>query len=282
MKFRLWTGVCVLYALVFAISSIQAGEPLKKGIGLWEGKGVGTGLKNLEVTWFYNWSVTPPATVHSRGEFVPMVWGEKSVNANDLEKAKKNGRVLLGFNEPDHKEQANMTVEQALALWPKLQATGMRLGSPASASGAEKADSWFGQFMKGVKEKGYRVDFICVHNYQTNFTDPKAAAEKLKQFLQKVHERYPQPVWLTEFALADWKTPATPEQQQTYMKEVLPMLEKLPFVERYAWFALPPNPKGDNGALANSNLCDDQGLLNACGLIYRNMKSTTATVKQGD
>ena len=32
-------------------------------------------------------------------------------------------------------EQANMTVEQALELWPKLMATGQRLGSPAVACG---------------------------------------------------------------------------------------------------------------------------------------------------
>ena len=44
--------------------------------------------------------------------------------------------MLLGFNEPDLAEQANMTVEKALELWPRLEATGMRLGSPAVACGA--------------------------------------------------------------------------------------------------------------------------------------------------
>ncbi len=44
--------------------------------------------------------------------------------------------VLLGFNEPDMSSQSNMTVSDALRLWPRLMATGMRLGSPAVAANA--------------------------------------------------------------------------------------------------------------------------------------------------
>ena len=126
--------------------------------------------------------------------------------------------------------------------------------------------------MKGAKAKGFRVDFICVHNYQKDFSDPVVATQNLKKFLEKVHDLYLQPLWLTEFALADWKVPATRDQQIAFMKEAVPMLESLPYVERYSWFALPPNPKGDGGTLVNSNLSDKSGSLNAAGTLYRDLK----------
>jgi len=68
----------------------------------------------------------------------------------------------LGFNEPDHPDQANMTVQQALDLWPHLTATGMRVGSPATAADPSSSGSWLEQFMDGAKARGYRVDFVCV------------------------------------------------------------------------------------------------------------------------
>ena len=68
-----------------------------------------------------------------------MIWGSASVTTLGAESGQSAGRVLLGFNEPDLAVQSNMTVDQALDLWPKLQATGLELGSPAVAYGA--ADS---------------------------------------------------------------------------------------------------------------------------------------------
>ncbi len=42
-----------------------------------------------------------------------------------LAQASGEGRVLLGFNEPDLASQSNMSAAQALALWPRLMATGI-------------------------------------------------------------------------------------------------------------------------------------------------------------
>jgi len=64
-----------------------------------------------------------------------MVWGAASVNPRALAQARLSGPVLLTFNEPDLVSQANVSVAQALSLWPELMATGLRLGSPAVATG---------------------------------------------------------------------------------------------------------------------------------------------------
>ena len=164
-----------------------------------------------------------------------------------------------------------MTVEEALSLWPQLEATGMRLGSPAPTREAALNGGWLDRFMQGIKAKGYRVDFVCVHHYSANYEAPQAAAAELRDYLSRVHELYGKPVWLTEFALANWKTAATSKQQRAYIKEAVPMLEKLPFVERYAWFAM-HRFKGDNDALANSHLSDDTCKLNPTGIAYRDAR----------
>lgn len=244
---------------------------MKKGVGYWSKDGIRNGLPTSGATWCYNWGTSPSGAPVKGVEFIPMIWDGRKVTPKCLEAARKNGKVLLSFNEPDAKNQANMPVDIALALWPQLQATGMRLGSPASASDATKDGAWLARFMAGIKAKGYRVDFICIHYYSPNYTDPKAAAEQLKAHLTRVHERYGKPIWLTEFALSNWKTPASPQQQQAFIKEVVPILERLPFLERYAWFALPPF-RGDAGSLQHSHLCDENYQPNDTGVIYREIR----------
>jgi Glycosyl hydrolase catalytic core len=243
----------------------------KKGVGYWGNDGIQRTLEGSGASWCYNWGVAPAGTAMKDIEFVPMIWDEKHVNPRDLATVQTSGKVLLTFNEPNAKDQANMTVEEALSLWPQLEATGMRLGSPAPTREQALAGGWLHRFMQGIKAKGYRVDFVCVHHYSANYEAPQAAAAELRDYLSRVHELYGKPVWLTEFALANWKTAATSKQQRAYIKEAVAMLEKLPFVERYAWFAM-QRFKGDNDALANSHLTDDTGKLNPTGIAYRDAK----------
>ena len=89
--------------------------------------------------------------------------------------------MLLGFNEPDLAGQSNMTVDAALDLWPQLQATGQRLGSPAVGvrrrrpRAAGSTSSW-----PARAQRGYRVDFIALHWYGSDFcADRGRAAARL-------------------------------------------------------------------------------------------------------
>lgn len=100
--------------------------------------------------------------------------------------------------------------------------------------------------MAGVKAKGLRVDFICVHHYVDLF-EPVAATADLKRFLEGVYKKYRLPIWVTEYALIRWGKPTvygTPSQQAAFAKSSVAMMDGLPFVERHAWFALPPRECG--------------------------------------
>ena len=147
------------------------GSSSKKGVSTWNIAGAETALSAVNASWYYNWAAGPTNGAGGRAEFVPMIWGRGSVTAGNLAKAKSSGSVLLGFNEPDFAEQSNLTVEAALDLWPQVQATGLRLGSPAPAVGGATPGGWLDRFMTGARERGYRVDFIALHWYGSDFSD---------------------------------------------------------------------------------------------------------------
>ena len=140
--------------------------------------------------------------------------------------------------------QANMTPAQALSLWPQLMGTGLKLGSPAVASGGATPGGWLDQFMSGAQARGYRVNFITLHWYGADFATGPAVSQ-LESYLQAVHARYHKPIWLTEFALANFggspQTPS-PRQQAAFLTAAAAMLQRLGYVRRYAWFGLEVTP----------------------------------------
>jgi hypothetical protein len=214
----------------------------KKGVSVWRFTGVDSALADSGATWYYTWSTTHSGVTSPAGaQFVPMIWGAKSVTASALAQAKAAGPDLLGFNEPDMAAQSNMSVEQALDLWPQLQSTGATLGSPAVAFGGDTPGGWLDRFMAGAGQHGYRVDFITLHWYGGDFVTSNAV-NQLRSYIQAVYNRYHKPIWLTEYALINFgggqKFPS-PDQQAAFVTASTTMLAGLSFVQRYAWFALP-------------------------------------------
>ncbi|HEV2635217.1 MAG TPA: sigma-70 family RNA polymerase sigma factor [Actinocrinis sp.] len=230
----------------------KATTSAKKGAATWSFSGSETAFRESGVSWFYTWGadhsgITAPAGV----QFVPMIWGAASVTTGNLATAKQDSTsgALLGFNEPDMSSQANMTPQQALALWPQLMSTGLELGSPSVASGAATPGGWLDQFMQGARSKGYRVDFITVHWYGSDF-GPAAATSQLEQYLQAIHTRYGLPIWLTEYALIDFSggtSYPTAQQQAAFVTSSAKMLQGLSWIQRYSWFAFPATTPGQTG-----------------------------------
>ena len=107
------------------------------------------------------------------------------------------------------------------------------------------------QFMTGAAARGYRVDFITLHWYGSDFS--AAAVGQLRNYVQAVYNRYHKPIWLTEYALINFgggqKYP-TQAQQAAFVTGSTAMLDALPYVQRYAWFALPS--QGDDTGLYRS------------------------------
>ncbi len=199
--------------------------------------GTGTGCINdaekVNGTWSYSWSADQNSSAGV--EYVPIRqnggwpgWSEIS--------GKQYVTHVLGFNEPDHTEQSNLTVSQALAQWPDMLRTGLRIGSPAVTN-----NTWLYQFMDSCKAKNYRVDFVAYHAYWGG-----KSPSNWYNDLKAIHERTGRPLWITEWNNgANWTSEYWPTadhslsaanaaKQLADLKGILTVLDTAHFIERYS------------------------------------------------
>ena len=212
-------------------------------------------LKTLGVSWYYAWSGTAPCTT-AGVEFVPMIWGSwKKLDwvPTPTKAVAKGAKFLLGFNEPDGTGQANMSVEEAISLWPDFQIAGVQLGSPAVAGQEE----WLPQFMTQAAANNLRVDFIALHWYGWNAN----ACNDVSQLENKIKwaEQWQRPIWITEWSCRLHSVAVN----EKFFKDALVMLKKHPRVERYAWFL-----SRSTGEFANAALLDGSGKPTGLGQLY--------------
>lgn len=259
---RLFAALAVIVALFMPTPSLAHSS--KKGVGLADRSPAGAQrIEALNVSWYYTWGAKPIPGV-SGPEFVPMVWGKARGLA-----ALNSGKVpvVLGFNEPDNMSQSNISVDDAIARWPELQAHAARVGSPAPSN---LSKPWLDDFMSSANAHGLRVDFIALHLY---------GPPQPEWFLQRVDEvwqKYHKPIWITELGVADWQSRGrpganrySPESVLACMQALLPELEKRSYVERYAWFGAGERSQ-THEAVRTSALFDANGALTPLGQFYAN------------
>lgn len=228
-----------------------------RGVASWWMPDGRAALRKSRASWTYNWSVRPSYDLPRGVRFVPMIWGPTFLTSEALATAKTYGPDLLTFNEPELGSQANISVGNALRLWPRLEATGMRLSSPAVTTDAQQPNGWLGKFMRRADQRGLRVDFIALHFYAGQLR-PNTVAN-LRKYLVAVHRRYGKPIWITEYAIAAHNGYGRinyphARVQARFVRESTRMLDSLPFVERYAWFALPAPARGRSSGLYRPDL----------------------------
>jgi len=275
-KGRVARGVVVLGAVAAVIAAGLGAMPnagaetgqasSKKGVSTWPFPRAADGIRDVGAGWYHDWS-SDNQDVPARAEFVATIWGPGSVTDAELTAAKESSKTLLGFHEPDSKDQANLTVDKALELWPRLEETGLRLGSPAVAFGADVPGGWLDRFMSGAREKKLRVDFIALHWFGSDFSD--AAAGQLMEYVQKVHERYNMPIWITQFGLTNFTgEPRYPDAKQLtiFLTKAAKSLDATPYVERYAYSSLPATAAAKSEAYG---LYREDGTPTEAGVAYR-------------
>jgi hypothetical protein len=227
----------------------------------WTGKKGYGGKPNqaelLDVQWRYNWGAGDESTLDM--EYVLMKHNPNWPTFKEINN-KRHVTHLLGFNEPMQEDQANMPMEQVLRLWPKMQASGLRLGSPCTTDGTI---DWLYEFLDLAKKRGYRVDFITVHYYKGGWSD-----EKFIKWMRDIHERTGLPLWVTEFNNgARWVKGHNPSLQQNakVLEGYSKIMDQCDFIERYAVF----NMKNNRAVIAD-------GKLTPAGKRYRDNPSAEA------
>lgn len=179
----------------------------------------------LNCSWHYDWGAGSNSSLNV--EFIPMRHNA-GWDAYSKIDAKTNTTHVLGFNEPERPDQADMTVDEAIAQWPQLLRSGLRLGSPAPSDGGR---SWLYSFIDKCDKLNYRVDFVAVHWYQGGQT-----AKQFYDYLKSVHDRTGRPIWITEWNNgANWTCcKPTYEEQALAIEQFIHMLDTTSFIERYS------------------------------------------------
>jgi hypothetical protein len=191
-------------------------------------------LTRLKATWWYNWVLSPGGCKAS--EFVPMIAGKAEKQPAQVQSAlsslKAAGyRTVLGFNEPNKADQANLSVAQVLELWPSLTTDpDVRVGSPATSADAK---AWFEEFMTEVEARDLRVDFVAIHWYGWNAGSCDDAKE-LESYITWA-EKFGRPIWITEFGCLNASNPSAKVVEKFYAS-ALEAIARHPQVERYAWY----------------------------------------------
>lgn len=224
------------------------------------------------VSWVYNWGHSTPGNADTFTEygmeFIPMAW--KSINkdvARAYLSAHPEVKYILGFNEPNFHEQANLTPRQAAERWPDIEEIadefGLIIVGPALnySPNAPYQDpiKWYDEFFEACPD--CRVDHIAVHLYMPGANIIKSSIESYK--------KYGKPIWLTEFC-AEGKT-QTVKSQTKFLIETLDYLETDPDIFRYAWF----KERGNFTDLPNMQVLHarNEGVLTDLGEILVNMSS---------
>lgn len=190
-------------------------------------------------SWYYNWDVNPfTYTSFQELEYVPMFWNSLETHKETIKRFPDFGyKHVLAFNEPDRPDQANMSVDEAIEGMKVFNNYDLRVGAPATALCPPWSTLWFQPFMNRMEYEKMDVDFIPIHHYWNWYQ--KEGAEAFLELVEQSYEMYKKPIWITEFAIIG-NPGNTPEQRQKvidYMNIVIPALDEMEFVERYAWFS---------------------------------------------
>jgi hypothetical protein len=230
----------------------------KKGMGIWQSEV--SKISELNLSWYYTWGTEPLNDAPESVEFIPMLWGNFDTNSKEMkwinDKEYENYNYVLTFNEPDVSDQANMSPERVVELWQqvkKIQAAGVKVSSPSTSvpttlypdtqNDYETVGGWYGKYDQLMVQAEEHDDFTAVHFY---FDYP---GEFILDILREVHERTGKPIWITEWGVGQW-TQAQPfdwtggpdegNWQRTeivnFVNNILPRLDKIDYIERYAWF----------------------------------------------
>ena len=250
----------------------------KKGVGVARLAAQGVyRVQSLQPAWYYTWAADGIDGVQDV-EFVPMVWGGTYIQKQiDAVRALGPGKqpLVLGPNEPDGAKQANMTVDQVLSWWPEISDLAALTVAPAPV---HPFDPWPTEFYQQAAALGLKYDYVALHIYpggdaQLGLQTPDAAAASVLAAVDQLYQAYAKPVWITEFALADWGAKIvganrySPDDALAFMQALLPELETRPHVARYAWFGAGPAAV-TSLPLGPSALFDTAGRMTALGEFY--------------
>jgi hypothetical protein len=235
----------------------------------------------FDAEWVYNWGPNRPENLIKNVVFNPMQWGSYNWAYNTGSgpiwqrtsewRKRGDGMILMGFNEPDRTDQANIPVATAVDLWPQVMALNQPLVGPAPADDG----TWLTSFTSAAQERGYRWNYTGTHAYPG---PSGGSANGLINDIQNKFDTFGLPVWLTEFSFVDWGKNQNWSEEDCYqtLAEFLWRAENFAPLRKYALFIFtanteypqPANPWEKFTPAPRSNSYDEDGNMTAFGKLY--------------
>ncbi len=250
----------------------------KKGLA-----GFVSSYDKFNASWSYNWGRSTSISLPFDHQFNPMQWGDYNWShgasqgpvdliRDDLQSDPKPTHVM-GFNEPDHTDQADMTTDRAIALWPRLEALEAPLVGPCPAS---PLSTWATDWEAKADAQGFRRDYTPVHWYDSPNVDQIITA------LSNVYTAFGRPVWLTEFSTVSWSGTGSWSDADNYnfLAEFMWRAQSLTWLKRYSLFQFTEgtSPATDPTTAPRSNALKSDGTLTAFGELYAGWDGVTSVV----
>lgn len=161
-----------------------------------------------------------------------MLWGTVSAHidpwhTNADTALGRGASAVIGFNEPDHKEQANLDYNTAAWAFKEHITDNFgnktKLIAPSVTNGpAPMGLTYLGNFMAACSECG-------IHAINLHWYDKSTSSEYFKSHVRGAYDQFQLPIWLTEFGTTDGNDKA-------FLETVQPWLDAQSYIERYAYF----------------------------------------------
>jgi len=184
--------------------------------------------------------------IHRPSESTPEAW------LSNVKKACEKGtKAVMGFNEPDHAAQANLSPEAACSAWKQYMNPiasahpEVTIIGPSVTNGpAPMGLSWLENFHTACPD-------AIVHATNIHFYDiyEDATIDRFIAQVEKAAEIYGKPVWVTEFGLNPGS--ASPDQALKFLKDAMAYLDGSDKVQGYSWFMV---GSGENQLNSGSGL----------------------------
>ena len=187
----------------------------------------------------YNWGQVENNDVGA--PFIPMMHRPTESTAEawlaNVDKAvAKGSKAVMGFNEPDHAEQANLSPDAACTAWKSYMNPIASshpdvtiIGPSVTNGGAPMGLDWLERFHDACPD-------AVIHATNIHFYDiyEDATIDRFKAQVEKAASLYGKPVWITEFGLNPGS--ASTEQAKTFLKAAMAYLDGSDKVQGYSWF----------------------------------------------
>ena len=238
----------------------------KKGASLATGfESECSGAQLIGAYWLFNWTQNPPTSCPGI-ESIPMIWDETYVNST----LGGNSNWILGFNEPDAANQANLSITEAAQLWRQIEQKypTRKLVAPAPSG---DIPTWIESFYNEYKRLYItppRLDALAVHCYAWAASECISHTQK---FITWANNWGVSEVWVTEFAFATerlWYTTTALEEESAYIN----WMQTQSKVTRFAWYATKGASYVFHPYFQTQLVNRDTGQLTSYGSLYTTFK----------